>query len=359
MKTLHLTNSWQPRSGGVATFYRAVLRAADHRGHQMRLIVPSETTHTEEVGRHCRIYHLRAPRAPFNSAYRILYPHRYLLPGGDVLRILNHEQPDLVETCDKYTLLYLGGLLRVGAHPLVRFRPAIVGLSCERMDDNMAAYLTGRPAALAFARLYVRWVYLPLSDYHIAVSEHVAAELRGGSHGHKVARGVWVLPMGADTGIFTPKRRTTEARERLLRRLGAGSDATILLYAGRLAPEKNLGLLAAAMERLQDRRLRLVILGDGILRTELQHRLDGRAHFLGHLESREELADLYAQLRCVRASQSSRTLRHRSAGGDGFWLAAGGAGFGGRDHVRALGQRLADGSCPGSVRRRDRRSATR
>ena len=294
MKTLHLTNSWQPRSGGVATFYRAVLRAAEARGHEMRLIVPSETTRVEEIGRHCRIYHLRAPKAIFNNAYRTLYPHRYLLPGGDVLRILNEEQPDLVETCDKYTLFYLGGLLRVGAHPLVHFRPAIVGLSCERMDDNMSAYVSRRPVALAFTKLYMRWLYLPLSDHHIAVSEHAAAELRGVSSGHKVTRGVWVLPMGADIGLFSPARRTVEKRELLLRRAGGGPDTAILLYAGRLAPEKNLGLLAAAMEKLRDQRMRMVFAGDGILRSELEGRLDGRACFLGHLESREELADLYA-----------------------------------------------------------------
>jgi glycosyltransferase involved in cell wall biosynthesis len=208
------------------------------------------------------------------------------LPGGDILGILNREQPDLVETCDKYTLLYLGGLLRVEAHPLVRFRPTIVGLSCERMDDNMSAYVSRRPAALSLSRLYMRWLYLPLSDHHIAVSEHTAAELREVSHGHKVTRGVWVLPMGADTSLFSPARRTIEKRERLLGCVRAGPDATLLLYAGRLAPEKNLGLLATAMEKLADARLRLVIAGDG--------RLDGRAWFLGHVESREELADLYA-----------------------------------------------------------------
>jgi alpha-1,6-mannosyltransferase len=294
MKTLHLTNSWQPRSGGIATFYRAVLRAAEMRGHQMRLIVPSDTTRVEETGRHCRIYHLRAPRAPFNSAYRTLYPHRYLLPGGDILRILNQEQPDLVETCDKYTLFYLGGLLRVGAHPMVRFRPTIVGLSCERMDDNMAAYVSPRAPAMALTRLYMRWLYLPLSDHHIAVSEHTAHELRSVSDGHKVTRGVWVLPMGVDTDTFSPERRTTEKRTELLRRIGCAPDTTLLLYAGRLVPEKNLGLLTEAMERLPDARLRMVFAGDGILRGELERRLDGRATFLGHLESREELADLYA-----------------------------------------------------------------
>jgi len=162
VKTLHPTNAWHAKSGGIATMYRAILRAAEERGHEMRLIVPSGSTSVEEVGRHGRIYHLRAPAAPFNGGYRILYPHRYLFPRGDILRIIDTERPDLIETTDKYTLLYLGGLLRIRAHPLLRFRPAVVGLSCERMDENTAAYLSGASAALALTRLYMRWLYLPL-----------------------------------------------------------------------------------------------------------------------------------------------------------------------------------------------------
>jgi len=292
MKTLHLTNSWHPRSGGIATFYRQLLRAAEACGHQMRLIVPSETTRVEEVGRHGRIYYLQAPPALFNPEYRMLLPHRYLLPGADVLRILEREQPDLIETCDKYSLLYLGGLLRIGAHPFVRRRPAIVGLSCERMDDNVAAYAFRSRLAMAFTRWYMRWIYLPLSDHHIAVSEHVAAELDAVSHGHKVARGVWVLPMGADTELFSPARRTPQARERLLHRVGAEPGTTLALYAGRLVPEKNLQLLTALMAHCQD--LRLVLAGDGSQRGEMERAMDARACFLGHVASRQELADLYA-----------------------------------------------------------------
>lgn len=149
MKTLHLTNSWHERSGGIATFYRELLRAAEARGHEMRLVVPAETTRVEEVGRHGLIYHLRAPRALFNRSYRMLLPHRYLLPASGIVRILDREQPDLLETCDKYLLLYLDGLLRIGAHPFVRRRPPIVGLSCERMDELLCLRHRDRAARAA------------------------------------------------------------------------------------------------------------------------------------------------------------------------------------------------------------------
>src|ERR1051326_270430 len=111
MKTLHLTNSWHANSGGIGTFYKALFETANREGHSMRLVVPAETDGVDEVGDFGRIYHIRAPRAPLNSDYRVIYPDRFLFPGTAIQRILNAEQPDLVEVSEKYTVPYLAGLL--------------------------------------------------------------------------------------------------------------------------------------------------------------------------------------------------------------------------------------------------------
>lgn len=116
LTTLHVTNAWHPSSGGIGTFYRALLDTANSIGWQARLVVPSHDTHFEPVGSHAGIYHVKAPHAPVNTAYRILYPHRYLLPGSPLRHILRIEQPHVVEVNDKYSLPYLAGLLRLGAH---------------------------------------------------------------------------------------------------------------------------------------------------------------------------------------------------------------------------------------------------
>ena len=294
MKTVHLTNAWHPRSGGIATFYRALLDAAERRQHDIRLIVPSSESRVETVGRHGTIYHLAAPIAPFNPDYRILYPLRSLLPAGDIVRILDRERPDLIEVCDKYTHIYVGSLLRTRRHPLLRFRPAVVGLSCERMDENAAAYLSAGSYLRTLTQLYLRWLYFPSCDHHIAVSEHTASELRAVAAGHKVTRGVWILPMGADTNLFSPSRRQTHTRRHWLSIAGAPPDGFLLLYAGRLAPEKNVGLLADTMKRLPPDRFRLIVAGDGILRKALEKQLADRAVFLGHVSDKSALADLYA-----------------------------------------------------------------
>jgi alpha-1,6-mannosyltransferase len=138
-------------------------------------------------------------------------------------------------------------------------------------------------------------------DHHIAVSEHVAAELRPASRGHAVQRAVYVSPMGVDCERFTPRLRSPEERRRILSRVGAPESAALLLYAGRLAREKNLPLLIGMMERLAargDRDYRLLVAGAGRLRAsferECQRRIPGRTFFLGHVGDREALASLYS-----------------------------------------------------------------
>ena len=42
----------------------------------------------------------------------------------------------------------------------------------------MAPHLSGEPRGRWFCRWDMKWVYFPLFDHHIAVSEHAAAELK-------------------------------------------------------------------------------------------------------------------------------------------------------------------------------------
>ena len=301
MKTLHLTNAWHETSGGIATFYRALMAEADRRKQQIRLVVPGENDHVEEIGQFARIYYIQSPRSLFNRRYRSIYPGQYLSAGSKLQVILRTERPDLVEICDKYTLNYLGPVLRRQLSSTLDFRPVVVGLSCERMDDNFRTYIGRMPLARAFCSAYMKWVYFPFFDHHIANSEYTAEELWSASRGHLVARGTWVRHMGVDLAHLSRQRRSNEARGLLLQRSGGGKDSVLLLYVGRLVPEKNLGLLFGLMANLSQnkgRDFRLLVAGDGIEHGKWQEQTacdaPGRVHFLGHLTDRELLADLYA-----------------------------------------------------------------
>lgn len=300
MKTLHLTNAWHSSSGGIGTFYKALLDAAEQEGHAMRLVVPGDCTRVETTGRFGRIYHIEAPRAPLNRNYRMIYPHRFLFPRTALQRILNHEQPDLVEVSEKYTMPYLAGLLRTRRLPGVNMRPTVVGLSCERMDENFSAYLSGNPRGRAFCRWYMKWIYFPMFDHHITVSEHTAEELITASHGHKVRRGIWIEPMGVDYRRFSHAATDADLRRAMLGNVPGESaaNATLLLYAGRLAPEKNLPLLVETISRLDPLQYRLAIAGSGMERERLEAEFTRRGAknvvFLGHVGDRDLLARLYA-----------------------------------------------------------------
>ena len=126
MKTLHLTNCWHSESGGIATFYRALLNQAEVERREIRLVVPGAENGVETHGRYGRIYRVRSRPSPFSPGYRVMAPFSYLLPRGLVRQILAEERPDLVECCDKYTLNYLAGLLRKKALGIPGYRPVVV-----------------------------------------------------------------------------------------------------------------------------------------------------------------------------------------------------------------------------------------
>ncbi|HET8549012.1 MAG TPA: glycosyltransferase, partial [Bryobacteraceae bacterium] len=279
-KTLHLTNAYHPTSGGIGAFYRALMRHANERRREMRLIVPAEESSTEAAGEHVRIYHVKARPSPWIDArYRLMMPIGR--SGREIKRILRAEQPDILEVADKYTLPFLSGIVRKGFVRGVR-RPTEFGTSHERMDDNVRAYITPGAAGRALARLYMRFIYFPMFDHHIANSEYTAQELIPAARGHTTPRGVWVCPMGVDIDAFRFSEHAPHAPVRLL-------------YAGRLAREKNVLMLADMLEQLPAR-FELWVAGDGPLRDEFAQRAEarapGRVRMLGHLGG-EALASLY------------------------------------------------------------------
>lgn len=114
-----------------------------------------------------------------------------------------------------------------------------------------------------------------------AIRDLLAA--RGFDNLHVIARGV-------DTGRFHPGARSEELR----RTWNAPPEVPVVLYVGRLAPEKNLDLLVQAFDAIGRRHpdCRLVIVGDGPSAPALRQRLPG-AIFAG-VRRGQELATHYA-----------------------------------------------------------------
>jgi len=103
-------------------------------------------------------------------------------------------------------------------------------------------------------------------------------------------RDVRVVARGVDTTLFHPARRS----ETLRAEWGVGPPDPVLLHVGRIAAEKNLATLvsAYAAARAQEPRSRLVLVGDGPARAQIQARCPD-AIFAG-VRRGEDLATHYA-----------------------------------------------------------------
>jgi len=133
---------------------------------------------------------------------------------------------------------------------------------------------------------YLRWFHRrSVATLVPSASQRLELQRRGFERLVLMARGV-------DAGLFNPARRSQALRDAW----GLGPEDIAVLHVGRLAAEKNLGLLRPCLQALQNtypqRRLRLVVVGDGPQRATLAQQLPD-AVFCG-TQRGEALAEHFA-----------------------------------------------------------------
>jgi glycosyltransferase involved in cell wall biosynthesis len=116
------------------------------------------------------------------------------------------------------------------------------------------------------------------ADRLIAVSKEVARGLGSQGSGRVIT-----IPNGIDHNLFSSQENRLKTRQKL----GLPSRRSVLCVIGRLAQEKGHSYLLRAIALIpSDRRPLTLIVGDGVLRAELEHeasalQLDGDVRFLG------------------------------------------------------------------------------
>src|ERR1700761_5229946 len=102
----------------------------------------------------------------------------------------------------------------------------------------------------------MRQGYLPRVGFHNAGSGYIAAEIRRLLPSRMSGR-LHVCPMGVDYEDLADAKNSEEERNALLQKLPPApmekptpKNTCLILYAGRLAKEKNLPLLAEVLARL-------------------------------------------------------------------------------------------------------------
>lgn len=327
-KSVHITNYYHKNSGGISTAYNNLLEAANRYQRYVQLIVPGETDAVENIGEFGKIHYIKAEPFPlFDKRYRVLLPHKYSPKESPIRKILIAEMPDMIEICDKYSISLLAGIVRTGMNRPGLFqelkRPMLVHSSCERMDDNISSYLTKAKIGNWFARRFMGNYNFAMFDFFLANSDYTGQELfdsvlksnnprRSNKffnfcwryfHAAKipVEERLFINHCGVDIETFNIGRKNTELRRRLLHANGFAENTKLLLYAGRISPEKNVRILPEIMKILAhdaNENYCLLLAGDGPtaekLKNDLQTVAPDKFKFLGNLKDKAELADLYA-----------------------------------------------------------------
>lgn len=321
-KTLHLTNYYHKNSGGISTSFNNLMDAAARHQRQVRLIVPGEAEAIEDVNEFAKIYYVPAKYSPiFDKRYRLILPWQYMPSDTLIRKIMIDEMPDVVEVTDKYTLSMMGKMVRSG-HFKELGRPILIHFSCERMDDNVSSFLSRGRSGKWLSRRVVGNYLLPSFDYHIANSTYTAEEFfeaateaSNNGKGSLLFRRSWrffdaprvptservfICPRGVDAVRFTPERKSDDVWHEMRERANIPESSVVILYAGRISPEKNVELLVDIMKELAADKttdFRLLVAGAGPksdwLKEETDKLFPGKIVQLGHLD-KDLLADYYA-----------------------------------------------------------------
>lgn len=267
-----VSETFSPEINGVANTLGHLVTGLRARGHRLQLIRPRQIAD-----------------APAANDDDLLLTRGWPLPGyrglqwgqsarHKLLRLWRRQRPDVLYIATEGPL----GLSALRAARRLRI-PVISGF-----HTNFQQY-TGHYGITLLTRLltnYLRWFHNASRMTLVpSLSQRCELQRRGFERLELLARGV-------DAQLFNPARRNDELR----RSWGLGEQDIAVLHVGRLAPEKNLDLLVSTFEALQKQRtaqrLRLIVVGDGPQRENLQQQLPD-ALFCG-IQRGETLAEHYA-----------------------------------------------------------------
>ena len=285
MRIALFTETFLPKIDGIVTTLCETVRQLRSMGHEVLIFAPdsgmSEFEGARIIGMKGRSF--------------ALYPELHLsLPRASMRAQLREFQPDLLHVADPTLLgiaaLYYGGGGNGGALHL----PLVI------------SYHTDLPAYLHYYRLGFLerhiWRIMRIRHNRATLNLCTSAVMMEQLSRHGIER-IALWPGGVDTALFHPERRSEAMRARLSE---GHPDSPLLIYVGRLSPEKDIERLKPIVEALPGTRLALV--GDGPHREALRQHFAGTpVHLAGFLRG-EELTAAYASSDVLVMPSRTETL---------------------------------------------------
>ena len=265
-----VSDTYTPQVNGVTTVVRRIVSLLRAQGHEAVVVAPQYPgPATPPDSRELRIPSLAFP----------LYPdiRMSLPPFRQVAELFDAAPPDVVHVHTE------GALGLAGRRWALRQGVPLVTTYHTNFPEYSRHYGVGFLEPVVWR--WLRWFHRPAA-VTFTPGQAVRDDLvrRGLSHAALWGRGV-------DPQFFHPARRDNSWR----RWLAGGDNTLIVLHVGRLAHEKNLGVLIEAWRRAYTAlgpRATFVVAGEGPEARRIESRLPF-VRLLGFLP-REDLATLYA-----------------------------------------------------------------
>lgn len=266
MRVVIVTESFPPDVNGVAHCALQTARHLVDRGHAPLVVAPAPAPGNKpDASAPCPVVHVPSLPLPGYPQVRVALPSRRLAAA------LIEHRADVVHLASPFILGVRGmaAAAKLGIPAVAVYQTDLAGY---------ARTYVGAGEAAAWRR--IRSVH-SAADRTLAPSSASQQDLEA----HGVPR-VRLWPRGVDTVRFRP-----DLRDEALRRELAPDGEVIVGYVGRLAPEKQVELLAGACG-LEG--VKVVIVGDGPSQAHLTEALPG-AVFLGR-RTGSGLARIFASL---------------------------------------------------------------
>jgi len=286
------TDTYTPQVNGIAVSLQLLARGLREAGHEVTIFTPRVPGHRDaEAG----VYRIPAVR------YMNMPPVYLAIPGTPRATLaMRRCQFDVLHV---HSPLSLGLLAYLTAS--ARGLPLIYTYHTSLTDYAHYVKAIGQTRPVVGLARWFSTATCNLGDRIVAPSVKFARLLGE----QNVRRPIHVIPNGIDLNRFYESSRRGVYR----RRLGLSAEAPLLLYVGRLAPEKQLDFLIEAFCRLAGERpeAHLVFAGDGSSRPALEKQAAAsayadRIHFLG-MVNRTDLPQLLHEADLFLSASTSET----------------------------------------------------
>jgi alpha-1,6-mannosyltransferase len=283
MKIVDVAEFYTDTGGGVKTYINQKIEAAREYGHEMVIIAPGVAS-GEEIRNGARIIWVKGPKLILDPNYVVLWRKK------EVYKILDRESPDILEGSSTLTGGYFAGKWKGNAVKSLIFHQDPVAAYPHVFLNKLFSF-NRIDQIFRFVWKYIRNVSR-MYDTTIVSSNWLNKRLQKFSINNPKT-----IEFGIDKYFFSPSRRNSKLRKKLLNQLDLDENSTLFITISRFHPEKRLSTIINGFEKASRKKpMGLIIFGSGPLKSWIKFKCKNNKHIklMGFTANRDELADIMA-----------------------------------------------------------------